>query len=1113
MQGRYTAEAQKLPRGFACLRFCGSLFLCFCLHAATFGTRVPVAGGPLDLVLDERRNQLYLVDFNNNQVQVYSIPGRRFLPPVKTGSQPVGGALSADGKFLYVTNFGGSSLSVIDLDQNAVVRTINVPAPPEGIAVGGDGRVVFTTLSPAASLVVFDPAASTPADQLAAVVLPPAPPTPPQLPAVVPGRNYLSFRGRLQATPDGRLIIGMNTPTNATTVVFVYEVASGQVLRARTVPNASSVLSVSPDGSRFMAGLYLFDTATLNVLAQQNANNAPFVLAGNFNLIQNVGGSVFSPDGSTLYSAFNIAPPILPQPPPNAATLLVSNPRNLGIKMGIQLPENVLGKMAASSDGGSVYALSDSGLLILPVGSINNFPILAPETTAVRLTASQCDRSGATRSISIRNAGRGNLRFTVNPVAANSGLTVQAEGAQALRFTMNPAAARQLGSSTTQVQLSSQEAINIPPLITVYQNWQNAETRTPAFPIETAAAAAEGLMDVLVDDTRQRVYIANSGKNQVEVFDIRRQALLSPIEVGQFPHSMALGSDGRTLYVANAGGESISMVDLDAGQVYDRVVFPAVPFSASVGPSTPKVIAPAIYGLQIFASAGANTVGQNGQLWTTAGKTAIPRPLSNAIGTLNIPAPASMTATADNRSVMLLAGNGIAYLYDSLADDYVLARTVMSAPFTSFYGAVAAGPGGQYYLANRAILNSALVPIGGYAGGTAATTPAPGGGGGGFPGGGVIIILPGGGTGGAGGLPGFPGGGGGAPAAPAALRDVPAVYPIDATTYAQFSTPQQSSATAAPTGVPQPLLQLIDVNTAAVRASIAVAEGPPMTVFGNQRANVPSRWMAVDNRGANAYVVTSSGLTVVPLSAGRPAGQIAINSNGVVNGATYAPAIAPGSLISIFGQNMADHAAAGSLPLPAILGGSCVTFNNASAPLLMTSPTQVNAQVPPDLKPGSYSVVVRSVQNPLASNAVQVTVSAAAPGLFATAAGDAAIFHASDMRQVTQDNPAHRDEVLTLFATGLPPAAGVTLPPGAPSPFLPLVTTIKPRVFIGNPGYKQAEMIVNFSGFAPGFVGLNQINITVPGDHINGDRLPVVIEAGGARSPSSGPLVPVTYVQ
>ena len=56
---------------------------------------------------------------------------------------------------------------------------------------------------------------------------------------------------------------------------------------------------MSPDGSKFMAGLVLFETETLQVLAQQNASNSPFVFPGggtnNFNLQQNQGGSVFSP--------------------------------------------------------------------------------------------------------------------------------------------------------------------------------------------------------------------------------------------------------------------------------------------------------------------------------------------------------------------------------------------------------------------------------------------------------------------------------------------------------------------------------------------------------------------------------------------------------------------------------------------------------------------------------------------------------------------------------------------------------------------------------------------------------------------------------------------------
>jgi len=908
---------------------------------------------------------------------------------------------------------------------------------------------------------------------------------------------------------------------------------------------------LSPDGKRFMAGLRLFDFATLNVLAQQDANNAPFLIVGNFNLVQNVGGSVFSPDGQTLYSAFNITPFVLPQARPNSTTLLVANPRNLGIRMGIQLPESILGKMVASSDGQNIYALSESGLLVIPVGAMEQQPILMPETTTVRLSANQCERTAATRSIEIRNAGRGVLRYSVNAVAANAGLQVQQQGVQApagLRFTMNPATARRVGSTLTQVILTSQEAINIPPNIRVYQNWLNTETRATTYPMELNINDQEGLVDLLMDNTRQRVYLANSGKNQVEVFDLRAQQFLPPIEVGQFPRSMALGSDGRTLFVANAGGEWISMVDLDERREYDRIAFPPLPFNATQAPFTPRVISMGIYGLQIFASTAANAAGT---LWSSSGKLAVPRQISNAIGTAAIPAPVSMVGTPGNEQVMLLAGNSIAYLYDSQMDDYIVARQVMAPPVTSYYGNVGAGPEGRYFLANRAILNSTLVPMGGFAGGLVIIPPAgqppgggqqppgggqqppgggqqpPGGGqqppGGGQqpPGGGQQ--PPGGGQQPPGGgqqippgqIPDIrPGAGGQIPATAATLRNVPAVVPINATTYARFSTAQQANANAQPQGDPQPMVELININTELVVATAPLSEGPPLNVFGNGRSNIPGRTMAVDNRAAAAYVITASGLSVARLAAGPAQPRVLVNPQGVVSAASFTSSVAPSGLISIFGQNLAESASAGSLPLPTLLGGACVTVADTPIPLLMTSPGQINAQVPPSLRAGTYQLMVRSAQNALASNTVALRVAASAPAIFANPeTQEAALFHADDMSPVTQRDPARRDEVLVLFATGLPPAAGVSLQPGAPAPVSPLAITARPEVFIGDPRIREAEMIVEWSGFTPGFVGLNQINIRVHGDRLRGDRLPVSIKVGNLSSPLAGPLVPVTYVR
>ncbi len=89
-----------------------------------------------------------------------------------------------------------------------------------------------------------------------------------------------------------------------------------------------------------MAGFTMYDTQTLQAVGQMNTANMPFLFNGNFNTLQNVGGSAFTADGKTLYSAFNSAPFTQPATRAQASTLLISDPRNLSISLGIKLPEH-----------------------------------------------------------------------------------------------------------------------------------------------------------------------------------------------------------------------------------------------------------------------------------------------------------------------------------------------------------------------------------------------------------------------------------------------------------------------------------------------------------------------------------------------------------------------------------------------------------------------------------------------------------------------------------------------------------------------------------------------------------------------------------------------------
>ncbi len=63
--------------------------------------------------------------------------------------------------------------------------------------------------------------------------------------------------GKLARTPGGLFIIGLSTVNNnAQTIVFVYEVYSGSVLRSRTVTGQSTVPSVSPERQPLDGGLH-----------------------------------------------------------------------------------------------------------------------------------------------------------------------------------------------------------------------------------------------------------------------------------------------------------------------------------------------------------------------------------------------------------------------------------------------------------------------------------------------------------------------------------------------------------------------------------------------------------------------------------------------------------------------------------------------------------------------------------------------------------------------------------------------------------------------------------------------------------------------------------------
>ncbi len=229
---------------------------------------------------------------------------------------------------------------------------------------------------------------------------------------------------------------------------------------------------------------------------------------------------------------------------------------------------------------------------------------------------------------------------------------------------------------------------------------------------------------------------------------------------------------------------------------------------------------------------------------------------------------------------------------------------------------------------------------------------------------------------------------------------------------------------------------------------------------------------------------------------GVPSPVPAISPGGVVNAATFAAGapVAPGSIISIFGSNFATAPAQATFtPLPPTLLNTSVTINAVSAPLYYVSPTQINAQVPFETLPGTATLAV--TVNGALSPAVTFPVAATAPGIFLYGA-NRAVAQNLDGSINASDHPAKPGDVIVVYMTGQG-AVSNPVPTGAPALGSPLSRALAATT--ATIGSASAEVF--FSGLAPGFVGLLQVNIRVP-NVAAGDQ-PLVVTIGAAASKSA----------
>jgi len=260
------------------------------------------------------------------------------------------------------------------------------------------------------------------------------------------------------------------------------------------------------------------------------------------------------------------------------------------------------------------------------------------------------------------------------------------------------------------------------------------------------------------------------------------------------------------------------------------------------------------------------------------------------------------------------------------------------------------------------------------------------------------------------------------------------------------------------------------------------------------------------------YANAGNGLTVAFCGTARATPTI--NAGGAVNAASYqaSPGIVPGSYISLFGTSFGDVSQnALAVPLPLGLSengyytGTSVSFEVPSAgislpgPMLYADANQINVQVPWELA-GQTSVQIRVNVGDTTGQILTVPVAPYAPAIYFLPDDMAAALD-SNMNLITTVNQAVRGQVIQLFVNGLgavsnQPADGV---PALASPQPLSKTSTTPTVTVGG-----QSATVSFSGLAPGFPGLYQVNLTVP-TNISASTTPgqpVVVSIGGVSSPA-----------
>lgn len=240
-----------------------------------------------------------------------------------------------------------------------------------------------------------------------------------------------------------------------------------------------------------------------------------------------------------------------------------------------------------------------------------------------------------------------------------------------------------------------------------------------------------------------------------------------------------------------------------------------------------------------------------------------------------------------------------------------------------------------------------------------------------------------------------------------------------------------------------------------------------------------------------------------------------ITPSGVITAGNYGafPVIAPATWIEIYGFNLATTRTqtwAGTdfngNQAPTALGGTTVTVGGKPAFVYFVTPAQLNVQVPSGVAAGPQPVVVTTGGG--VSAAYTATVRALEPGLLAPVA-----FLLGGRQHVVALFSGTLTYVLPVAVPGVTtararPGDNITLYGvgfGLVTPDIPAGQIVQQQSALQSAfqvSFAGTPATVTYAGFAPGYVGLYQINVTVPNVAAS-DSVPLTFTLGGTSGPQS----------